>query len=260
MQPEEITSTSGDAPGTPSSLMDRLINMIVSPGEVFDELRSSARNNANWVVPMALSMIAGFAFVMIMYSQPQILQQIHEAQQQSLQKYVDQGKMTQKAADQQTEMIEKFSSGTVLKVMGILGMLIVTPCMFFLMGLILWILGAKLFKGGFEYMKAVEVIGMCSVISILGLVVRVLLMVIYGNASMTLGPVLLVGHFNQHNPLHLILSALNVMDIWWALVVALGMSRMSNAGFVKCACIVIGLWIILLVLPGAGLAYLFGGK
>jgi hypothetical protein len=240
--------------------MIRLTNMIVSPGEVFDEVRAVARDNSNWVAPLALSMIAGFAYIMVMYSQPQILQQIHEAQQQSIQKMVDQGKITQQMADQQLEIAGKFTTGTVLKIFGILSILIMTPCMFFFMGLIVWLLGVKLFKGEFHYMKAVEAVGLCQVISILSMVVRTLLTVIYGDAGMTLGPILFVGHFDRHNPLHVFLSTCNVLDIWWLIVMALGLSKLSGAGFLKCALWGFGLWLFLLVLPGAALARWFGGK
>ena len=84
-------------------------------------------------------------------------------------------------------------------------------------------------------MKAVETVGLSGMVYVLGGVVSMFMVVIYGNMYMTPGPVLLLGRFNPANKVHLMLSALNVISLWYIGVLALGLSRLSGGGFVKSA-------------------------
>jgi hypothetical protein len=69
-----------------------------------------------------------------------------------------------------------------------------------------------------------------------------LLAVIYANPAMTPGPVLFVSHYDPNNKVHMLLSALNVMTLWYIGVLALGMARLSRASFGKAAVWLYGLW------------------
>ncbi len=102
--------------------------------------------------------------------------------------------------------------------------------------------------GSFTYMKAVEVSALAGVINVLGGIIAMLLAVTMGNMAMTPGPVLLVHEFNPANKLHALLSQLNVMTIWYAAVLAVGLSKVSGASFRKAALWTFGLWAILVAL------------
>jgi hypothetical protein len=170
---------------------------------------------------------------------------------------VDSGKYTKQQADQIQAMSEKFMTPTFLRVMMILMFTFAQPAMLFFMALVIWLLGAKLFHGGFGYVKALEAVGISGMISIPATIVTMLLVVIYGNASMTPGPVLLVSHFDAFNKFHKILSmTFNLGGLWYIAVLAIGLSRLSGASFLKSACWGFGLWI----LSTAGPALAFGGK
>ena len=80
----------------------------------------------------------------------------------------------------------------------------VTP---FFWGLIVWLVGAKLFKGNFPYMKAVEVVGLANMISVLEVIVRTLLIVGLGNLYAAPSLVLLVKEFDPQNTVHSLLAA-----------------------------------------------------
>ena len=96
----------------------------------------------------------------------------------------------------------------VLRCFGIVGVLVMQPVMLFLTALIIWLIGRFCFHGDFSYMKGVEMVGLASMIAVPGSIIRTLLTVIYGNMSMTAGPVLLVSHFDATNRVHVLLSAL----------------------------------------------------
>jgi hypothetical protein len=123
-----------------------------------------------------------------------------------------------------------------------LSIIIFCPVQLFLYAFIVWVLGKKIFGGTFDYMKAVEVIGLATVIGVLERLISMLLAVIYADPSMTPGPILFVGHFNPDNKLHVILSLLNVTTLWWLAVLSLGLARLSGASIWKAGIWLFGLW------------------
>src|SRR5277367_6665687 len=89
-----------EAPPEPSSLTDRLTNVIAAPGEAFDEIKARPVSAANWLMPLALSVAGGIVYILLAFSQPAILNSLKEQREAAFQKNVDAGKMTQAQADQ----------------------------------------------------------------------------------------------------------------------------------------------------------------
>jgi hypothetical protein len=104
------------------------------------------------------------------------------------------------------------------------------------------------FGGSFTYMKAVEVMALSSMINVLGGIVAMLLAVMFGNPAITPGPSVLVREFNPTDKLHLLLSQLNVMTMWFLAVLSVGLSKLSGKSFAKSAAWVFGLWLALVIL------------
>jgi hypothetical protein len=76
-----------------------------------------------------------------------------------------------------------------------------------------------------------------------------------GNMAMTPGPVLLVHEFNPANKLHVLLSQINLVMLWYLAVLALGLARLSRVSFSKAAAWLFCIWagfVALAVLPGWG--------
>jgi hypothetical protein len=247
-QPPSISET----PTTVStSLPSRLTNVFVSPGEVFDEVKSSPVKPANWVVPLILSMVVGVIYTFVVFSQPAISQKMREAQEEKFQELVEAKKMTQQDADRTIVIVQK-----VTKIMVPVFAIVGSAGILFLAALIFWAVGLRALGGHFDYMKAVEALGLASMISILGSIIAMLLAVIYGDMMMTLGPALLIKPLDAANKMHRILSALNVMSIWWLAVVSIALARLSGSSFVKAALWVFGIWAVLTFGP----ILAFGGK
>ena len=55
------------ASSEPSSLTDRLANVICAPGEVFAEIKNAPVRASNWLVPLILSCIATVVFISIAF-------------------------------------------------------------------------------------------------------------------------------------------------------------------------------------------------
>ena len=115
----------------------------------------------------------------------------------------------------------------------------VTP---FFWGLIVWLVGTKLLKGDFPYMKAVEVVGLANMVSVLEVIMKTLLIVGLGNLYAGTSLVLFVKQFDPQNPVHSLLAVVNVMMFWLLAVRAIGLARLSGVSFAKAALWVFGIW------------------
>jgi len=243
-----------DTPGT--SLFARLTNIFVTPTEVFDEIKSSKRTPANWIAPLVAGIVAGVVYTIVVFSQPAVIQQMQEAQEKKFEQMVASGKTTQQKADEGTAALEKFMTPGMLKLFGSLGSVLMNTALLFFTALIFWAVGSRAFQADFHYLKAVEAVGVSTMINVVGAIVAMLLAVIYGNMAMTPGPALLIKPFDAANKIHLSLSALNLFSIWYVGVLSIGLARMTGAAFSKAAMWLYGIWAALTFGP----IWLFGGN
>jgi len=248
---ESLPPSIQETPPPSTSLLSRLTNVFVAPGEVFDEIKASPPQPINWVVPLILSMVVGVIYTLVVFSQPAISQKMREAQEEKFQELVEAKKMTQQDADRTIAIVQKAT-----KIMAPVFAIVGSAAMLFLSALIFWAVGLRALHGNFSYMKAVEALGLASMISILGAIVAMLLAVIYGNMMMTLGPALLIKPFDAANKVHRILSALNVMSLWYVAVASIALARLSGSSFAKAALWLFGIWAVFTFGP----ILAFGGK
>ena len=226
--------------GPRMSLGTRLMNVFTGPGEVFDEVKKGPPSNANWLVPVLLICLVGIVATFVIFSQDSILQQIREQQDRAIEKKLE--KLPKEQREQAREIAEKWTSPALMKLFGSGGTIARAFGSLFLIALVLWLLGTRLFKGSFGYMQAVEVCGLAGMISVLGGIIRMLLVVVTGSMLATPGPALLIRDLNPSSLTHLLLSALNVATIWYAAVLAIGLAKLSGARLARAAGWVFALW------------------
>ena len=247
-------ATPPPAPLSPtSSLPARLMNVVASPGEVFEEVKATRATAANWVVPTILASIIGIAFTLVMFSQPKIQRQIREQQEKAFEEQVKAGKMTQQQADQAMEMTQKFT-GPMMKVIGSVSAVFMSFWLVFWRALVLWLIARLLLKVEIHYMKAVEVSALSSMILVLGGIVALLLMVIFGKMFASASLALLVSEFDIKNKMHFLLGAVNLFNIWFVAVMGLGLARLTGASWGKAASFILIYWVVIsLALIGIGM-------
>ena len=231
-------------PPPASSLAARLTNIFVSPGEVFEEVKAGTPAMTNWLVPVLIFALVGAVSAFVIFSQPAMIQQIQEQQAKVFDQQVKAGKMTQAQADQAMAMAEKFSGPTMLKITGSVGAVVSSFTGVFWRALVLWLLGMLVLKAKFDYLKALEVAGLATMISILGTVVTMLLTVIFGKATAP-SLALLVGQFDPKNPVHLLAAAVNVFTFWQLGVMAAGLARLAMSSFVRAFASLLVVWLVL---------------
>jgi hypothetical protein len=243
------------APGTPpSSLWARLLNIFATPGNVFDEVKASPRALGNWLAPALLSSVVGVIVAYVTFSQPAILQKLHEQQQAVFEAKVAKGEMNREQADQMEAAVEKFSSRPVLTIFGAVGGTVMSFVRIFGWALVLWLLAKWFLKCRIDYMKAAEVAGFASMIAILGMIISMLLTVNLGKMGASPSLALTVGDFDPKNKTHLLLGAVNIVNFWEIAILGLGLSRLANVPFARAAILVFGLWVVFaLVAIGIGM-------
>jgi hypothetical protein len=192
-------------------------------------------------VPAVILLLVSWTAAWLIFSQESITHQLSEITDQAIQKQVERAHMSEQQAEQARAMGEKWagiSSKIGAALVPVFGGF-ATP---FIWGLIVWLAGAKVMKGNFSYMKAVEVVGLANLISVLEVIVKTLLIVGMGNLYASPSLVLLVKDFDPQNPVHSLLAVVNVMTFWLLAVRSMGLARLSGVSFAKAALWVFGIW------------------
>jgi VIT1/CCC1 family predicted Fe2+/Mn2+ transporter len=234
---------SEQAPPPPrTSLGARLLNVFAIPGDVFTEVKSAPPSVGNWLLPALLWIVVSWVGVWLIFSQPAMQHQVIDALEKSVEKSVAKKHIPKEQADQMRQSIEKYGIifTKVGGAAGVVGIAFASP---FAWGLVLWLIGVQVFKGKFGYMKAVEVAGLASTISVLEAVLRVLL--VFGLDSITASPsaALLVKDFDPQKPSHSMLAAAtNIMTFWVLMVRAVGLAKLSGKPLMRTAVWVFGIW------------------
>jgi hypothetical protein len=228
-------------PATGMSLAGRLFNVFATPGDVFDEVKTARDSVANWLAPALILIVVSWAGALLIFSQDSIKHQFGEIVDQAIQKQVQSSHLTEQQAEQGRAAGEKWA-GIIAKIgAGVLPLLtgLLSP---FLWGLIIWVVGAKILKGGFPYMKAVEVVGLGNMIIVLDAIVKTLLIVGLGNLYASPSLFFVAKDFDPQNTVHSLLTIVNVMTFWLLAVRAIGLARLSGTSLVNAMLWVFGIW------------------
>lgn len=250
MEPPTQSPSDSVEPGSSSgtSFVAKLTNIVVSPGEVFDEIQGKPVATINWVGPLLLSICLGIVFVFVVFSQDSITRKIRETQEAAFQENVKAGKMTQQQADQAMQMVERFAGPAMIKILGVVGATAGCVGGLFLTGLLFWGAARVIFKVDIDYLKSVEAVGLASVVGALDLIVRVPLAMLTDNPSANLGPMLLLRPFDPTNMIHLLLSIISVMTLWYLAVLAIGLSRLARVSWGKAILVIFPVWLFFTLL------------
>jgi hypothetical protein len=252
--PPTLPPPTGPVPAT-MPLSARLLNIFAAPGEVFDAVKPAGRSAANWLVPVLLSCVVGVASSIAIMSQPGFQHQIREQQAKAMDKLIEAGKMSQADADRALAVAERFSGPAVMMVFGSIAAVFYAFGRVFWWALMLWLAGRWFLKRRFGYVKAVEVAGLATMVSVLGAVVTVLLTLSLDRMFATPSLALLVSEFDPANKTHLLLGAANFLNLWLAGVMAVGLAKLAGVAFHKAALVVFSFWVALelgLIFVGLG--------
>src|SRR5215471_10217216 len=154
-QPPPVPQSAANEPNPPaSSLAGRLLNVFATPGDVFDEVSAAGPTMSNWLVPALIYILASWIAASIVLAQPALTHQLKDVMETSVRQRMEKTHVPKEQAEKAVE-----SMGRITWIVAVAGSYAGPPLMAFLppfaWGLILWLGGAKVYKGNFEYMKAV---------------------------------------------------------------------------------------------------------
>lgn len=232
------------APTPTMSLPARLLNVFAVPGEVFTELKSLPVQTSNWLLPVICFAVVGVLSALIIFSQPAVIQQIHEQQAKAMDQLVKSGKMSQEKADQTLDMVEKITGPGLMKVYGSVAAVVASFLHVVWWGFVLWLLSRWFFGVKIEYPKALEVVGLAMMIAVLGAIVGMLLVVNFERLGATPSLALVINDFDLTRKSHLFMGAANVFYFWQVGVTAVGFSKLTGAPFLKSTWVVLTFWLL----------------
>lgn len=223
------------------SFSDKLMNVFSAPGELFENVAKSEKQTSNWSVPLILTMIVSVIFVLVVFSQSPIQDQMRDQQEKSFQKQIDSGKLTQEKADQAAAVIPKAGS-PLFMIIGSVFAVAITAIMLFGFALAFWLMGKWVFKSTATYGKVLEVVGLSMYISVLGSIITLLLVVAMGSLYATPSLALAVSQYDPANHLHKLLSSISVFTFWFLFVISVGLGKIFSVSTGKALGAVGVLW------------------
>jgi hypothetical protein len=224
------------------SFTEKIVNVFASPGDLYENVQQTGPTNSNWFVPWIILVVVMIITTQLMMSNPALLDQLGMTMRNSMDKAVQNGKLTQDLADQQ---YRQFGPGsTLFTIIAIVGPAFVTFVTLFALGLVYWLLGKTAMSASSPFMKVVEVVGLTYLIGSLESVVTTLLMFAMNSIFATPSLALVVQDFSIENKLHVALAKVNVFTIWKLVVTGVGLAKLFQRDLAKVMVLVFALWII----------------
>ncbi len=240
---EANTTPTGSTENLEMSLSDKLMNVFAAPGELFENVAKSEKKNSNWSVPLIITMVVSIIFVLVVFSQAPIQDQMRDQQEKSFQKRIDSGKMTQEQADQAAAMIPKAGS-PMFMIIGCVSAAAGAAVILFGFTLAFWLVGKWGFKSSAPYSKALEVVGLSMYIYVLGSIITMLLMIAMGSLYATPSLALAVAQYDPTNTLHKLLSSISAFTFWFLFVISVGLGKIFSVSTAKALTGVGVLWVL----------------
>jgi hypothetical protein len=212
------------------------------------------------LVPTVLVCLASIIYALVVFSQPAVLQQINEQKHKAMEKRLE--KLPPEQRQEVLAMADKFSGPVILKSISSVQGVLSGFSRPLIMALLVWLGGLLLFKADLAYLKALEATGMAGMIIALGTIVSMLLVVITGNIGANLNALLFLRDVQPGNLLHMILGVLNIITLWYLVVLTIALARLTSSSVLISGLWVFGIWTVFqvgLITLGWGAQRLAGG-
>src|SRR5437867_1612393 len=213
-----------------TTLTQKLLNIFVSPGDVFEEVVVSPPRAVCWLVPMLFVCLTGIISLRVMPASEWGAAQVRQLAESDTSASSDIGKP-----------VRHDSAVAILTVAAsaIAGTLWSTS--------VLWLIGRVFLKTRFPFRKTLEVVALTGMILGLSTIMTALLGVATGDPSARPALSLFAGRSNAGTDVHAALDAVNFFHLWTATVLAVGLAKLARVSFNEAAFWVFGYWVALRV-------------
>lgn len=240
-------------PGYPSesaqsmSFLDKLTNIIASPGDLFENVRQTGPTHSNWLIPWIIYVVVSIGTGQLILGNPSLSVQlkttIREQFNKSIESAIIEGQITQEQADQQFEQFASPDSPW-FTMFAIGGTLFGSIAILFLLSLVGLMLGKAATNTSVPYMKVVEVIGLTFIISSLERIVTTALVFMTDSIHASPSLALFLSEVDLQSTTDLALSKMNLFTFWDIGITSLGLAKLFEKDFLKILVLVVVLWIL----------------
>lgn len=248
---EVVEQTSTPEEEEELSHSDKMIGILSEPSKTFESISKFPPKTIDWLLPIFLLLLFVAVSRIIVLNNDEIKFDAKQKQiakiEETMQKAVTAGKMTQQQADQQLEKIQeqmdKFGGGigTVIQTVGIF---IVGFIIFFIMTGIYYLFIKFLLKGEGTFTSALVANGLTAYIAIIAVIIAAILSLVF---SRMFNDVSVAAFMNTDKTTFLgfILGRLDIITIWVYIVLSIGFAKMFKSVTTgKYYGLVFGIWII----------------
>jgi len=244
------------------SIGDALAGVFTEPGDTFVSVKHSTKKNY-WLIPLLILIAVSIISSILVMNDEELSSEIKDKQRKAAKERIEEavksGSISREQADQQLEQTDKMFGGGMFIVFGIIGSLFSVLLAFFFKALIYWG-GLKIFKGTGTYLDMMNVLGLSGIITAIQMVVDTALAILMGKLMMNIGPVLLVSEESIGKSMYLLMANLDLINIWFLVVVGIGLAKVSNLKSSITLPFVFVIWLIWVLLTPVGPLKMFSGS
>ncbi len=225
---------------------EAITGVFTEPGETFETIASTPRKNY-WILPVLISVVLSLAATFLFMRDAQLVDSVMDKQKAKLSeqfdKNVKEGKMSREDANKALEGIS--SESTFFKIAGYGGAVLGPFIILFLLSVIYMVI-LKISKAEFDFGNILNVVGLSTLIATIGSLLSMVVSILTGKIS-GIGLGLLFNEESIGAQMYSILSKADVFQIWFYVVIALGLSKVARIGFGKSAAMVFGVFIVYVI-------------
>ena len=226
---------------------DALAGIFSEPGNTFSTIAGSAKQHY-WVLPIIIFIVINLISAFLFFSDEALVSKVMDKQfqkvEQRMEENVKSGSMTQEEADLALEQTEKFMNPkSVFFLITGYGSGVVLPFILLFVLSLVYLIALKILKADFDYVNILNVIGLSFIILAIGKILDVVISILTSDINtMSLG--LLFNEDNIGASLYKLMTSLDVFTIWFSIIVAIGLSKISEIKSSVSYILVFGIWIV----------------
>lgn len=226
---------------------DALAGIFIEPRITFSTIAGSAKKHY-WVLPIIIFIIVNLISAFLFFSDEELVSKVMDKQfqkvEQRMEENVKSGNMTQEEADLALEQTEKFMNPkSVFFLITGYGSGVVLPFVLLFVLSLVYLIALKILKAEFDYVNILNVIGLSFVILAIGKILDVVISILTSDIN-TISLGLLFSEESIGDSLYKLMSSLDLFAIWFSILVAIGLSKISGIKSSVSYILVFGIWIV----------------
>ncbi|MBC8485486.1 MAG: YIP1 family protein [Bacteroidetes bacterium] len=244
---QEVTTPEPTQEVPPLTKTDAIAGVFTEPGDTFSTIAKSPKHNY-WLLPVIIFIIVNLISTFLFLSDDELVSKVMDKQfrkvEQKMEENVKDGTMTQQEADIALEQTEKFMSpGSVFFLISAYGAGLVMPFVLLFALSLVYLIALKILKAEFVYVNMLNVIGLSFVILAIGKILDVVLSILTGDIN-TISAGLFFNEASVGESLYKLLMAVDAFVIWFLIIIAIGLSKISGIKSNVSYTLAFGVWII----------------